>query len=77
MVDLNVVDPVGVWVDFNYSGIVEKGTFAQPFNTVAEGVAATRIGGSTIFKGGSSSDKPTITKAVTLRSWNGATTIGQ
>jgi hypothetical protein len=76
VVDLNVADPIGVWVAFNYSGI-ENGVFDQPFNTVAEGVAATRNGGSTIIKSGSTSETLAISKPVTLRSWNGTVTIGQ
>jgi len=65
-----------IWVDFNYSG-TESGTFDQPYNTLAEGVAAANSGDTICMKPGSSPETITITKAVTLRACGGPVTIGQ
>jgi hypothetical protein len=64
------------WVDFAYSGS-ENGTFQKPYNTVAEGVSAVPAGGALIIKAGSSSETPTISKGMTIRSYGGAVSIGQ
>jgi len=65
----------GTWVDFSYSG-VENGTFEEPYNTLAEGVAAATSGGYVIVKAGTSSETITITKNVTIMSWGGAVIVG-
>ncbi len=69
-----------VWVDFNHSGM-EFGTFAFPFNTMAEGVA--RILGappdgrpSLRIKPGSTSETITITKSMSLNACGGTVRIG-
>ncbi len=71
----DAVASLGVWVDFSYIG-TETGSASQPFNTLAEGVAAAPIGGTVIMRSGSTSVTPTITKAVTLRTANGTVIIG-
>lgn len=79
LIDLNdtwVLDPQSVWVDFAYVG-TENGTFAMPFNTVVEGVSAAPTGGLVRIKPGSGSEKPTISKRVTLDAPIGAATIGR
>jgi hypothetical protein len=66
-----------VWVDFYYTG-TQNGTFAQPFNTVAAAVNAVASGGVIqIEDGGTTSETPTITKAVSIYSYSGGATIGQ
>ena len=65
-----------VWVDFNYAG-AENGTFDEPYNTLAEGVAAANAGDTICIKPGSSPETITITKAVTLRACGGPATIGK
>ncbi len=63
------------WVDFNYNG-TELGTFVNPYNTLAEGVSAVSYGGILNFKTGSSRETATITKAMSLKEFNGPVTIG-
>ncbi len=66
----------GPWVDFAYVG-TETGTPIQPWNTLAEGVAAGNPGGNVLLKSGTSSETPTITVARTLWAVGGVVTIGQ
>jgi hypothetical protein len=66
----------GVWVDCNYGGS-EVGTFNQPWNTLAEGVAHVGAGGTAVIKTGSSPETLTITKKSILQSYGGTATIGQ
>ena len=66
-----------VWVDFSYTGS-GNGTFAKPYNTLAAGVSAVTSGGVIeIEDGGSSSETMTITKAMSIYSYNAGATIGQ
>jgi len=68
------------WVDFNYAGFPsfpENGTFNLPFNTLAEGVAFVSRGGTLHLKPGTSSERPTITKRLSLTAEGGPVTIGQ
>jgi len=64
------------WVDFNYVG-TENGTFDQPYNTLAEAIAAANPGDTICIKPGSSPETITITKAVTLRACGGPVTVGK
>jgi hypothetical protein len=64
------------WVDFNYVGS-ELGTFANPFNTLGEGVAASPWGGFVKLKPGSTSETLTINKRVNLEAVGGPVTIGR
>jgi len=64
------------WVDFQHVG-PEVGTLAQPFNTLAEGVAAASHGGTVKIKAGSSAERPTITRRVALEAVGGPVTLGQ
>ncbi|MCK4578784.1 MAG: S8 family serine peptidase, partial [Candidatus Marinimicrobia bacterium] len=66
-----------VWVDFNYSGMIEMGLFDLPYNTLAEAVDAAGVGKTIAIKAGSSPETITITKEVTLRACGGTVTIGQ
>lgn len=65
------------WVDFAYTGAEELGTFAAPFNTLAEGITAIPAGGLLKIKAGTTSARPTIAKAMTLSSYGGPVIIGQ
>ncbi|HEX5220918.1 MAG TPA: hypothetical protein VFZ59_15215 [Verrucomicrobiae bacterium] len=65
------------WVHFSYVGS-ENGTFANPFNTFAEGVAAASYGGFIKLKPGSSAETVNnLSKALVLEAVGGAVTIGQ
>lgn len=75
-------DPVSfyspVWVDFNYIGILQFGTYVFPYKTTAQGISAVDPGGTVAFKGPASSPETmTIAKAMTLRAVGGAVTIGR
>ena len=73
---MQYVSGLRTWVHFTYFG-TENGSFAQPFNTVPEGVSAVPSGGNLIFKAGASNWTGTITKGMTMRAFGGAVTIGQ
>lgn len=64
------------FVNFNYSG-TQTGSYAQPFNTLAGGINAVATGGTIFIEtAGSSSEKPTITKPMTIVANHGPATIG-
>jgi len=64
------------WVDFTYTGSPQSGTFANPYNTMAAGIAAASYGGTLHLKTGSSSETPAITKRMNIVGYNGPATIG-
>lgn len=65
-----------IFVNFNYSG-TQTGSYYQPYNTIAGGVSAVSTGGTIFIEdAGSSSETPTITKALTITASDGAATIG-
>lgn len=64
------------WVQFIYAG-TEAGTFAQPFNTFAEGIAAATHGGTVKIKAGTSSDARRVTKRMNVAAHGGTVRIGQ
>jgi subtilase family serine protease len=66
-----------IFVDFNYVGSVEKGTYDLPFKTLAAGTKAVSPGGTIFIKtAGSSSETMTISKPMTITVSDGAATIG-
>lgn len=69
--------PGNAWVDFGYAGSPELGTFLLPFNSLAEGVAAVPVGGVLHVKAGASPAAASITKSMTIQSYNGLVTIGR
>jgi len=71
----NAVDSFGTWVDFAYIG-TETGSSSQPFNTLAEGIAAVPSGGALLVRAGTSSETPTISKPLTINAEGGAVTVG-
>jgi hypothetical protein len=64
------------WVDFSYTGF-ENGSFANPFNTIAEAAGAASLGGTLKIKAGTTSERPNLTKQLTLEAVGGPVTIGQ
>ena len=66
-----------VWVDFNFHGTTELGTFESPFNTLAEGAAGVRDGGTIKIKAGSTNEAVTITKRMRIEPHGGTVTVGQ
>jgi subtilase family serine protease len=66
-----------VFVDFNFFSFIEIGTYDLPFSTLAEGINAVSTGGTIFIKtAGSSSEKMTISKPMTITASDGAATIG-
>ena len=77
----DVVEPVVVilteaWVDYAWGG-VETGSQAQPFNTLAEALAASEDGATIHVKPGSGAEAIRITKPVRIDAPLGAATIGR
>ena len=72
---LQYVSGLRTWVHFSCVG-VENGSFAQPFNTLPEGVSAVPVSTSLIFKSGSSNWTGTVSKAMTMRAFGGEVSIG-
>jgi len=70
--------PGSIWVDFNYTGSPQNGTYDYPYNTLAQGTNAVSSGGTIIIKtAGSSPGRMTISKPMTIISVGGAATVGQ
>ena len=66
-----------VYVDFNYTGSVQDGSYNTPFKTLAGGTNAVSSHGTIIIKtAGSSSETMTISKPMSIISIGGAATIG-
>jgi subtilase family serine protease len=66
-----------VFVDFNYIGSVQNGTYLYPFKTLAQGTNAVSYGGTVfIITGGSSLETMTISKPMTITASDGAATVG-
>jgi hypothetical protein len=69
--------PSSTWVDFNYTGGGQNGSYNTPFATLAQGVSTVPSGLAILIKtAGSSPETMTITKPMTIRANNGAATIG-
>ena len=69
--------PGTVWVDFDYAGAFEYGTYYFPFNTLGEALGAASDGESICIMAGSTSETPTIDMEVTLHAVGGTVTIGE
>jgi hypothetical protein len=91
-VELRVLDAIGltftssyeagpVWVDFNYSGIFQFGTYQNPYEKLASGVSAVASGGTIAINASSqpstTSETLTISTPMTIISVAGPSTIGQ
>lgn len=82
-VELRVLDaigysrtPVPVWVQYGL-GDLGNGTYARPYNTLARGTDAVQIGGTILFKyPGSTPEKPSLSKPMTIGAVGGPATIG-
>jgi Galactose oxidase, central domain len=68
--------PGEVWVNFAHQGI-ENGTFAFPFNTLAEGVAAAPDHGTVRLAGGGTADTGTFARPMTWRAAGAPVTLGR
>ena len=74
-------DPVGflgpVWVDFNYAGSAQFGTYFYPFSTLVQGINTVASGATILLKPGHSPSPVTISTAMTLNAFGGTAYIGQ
>ena len=67
-----------LWVDFNYTGALQFGTYSFPYKKLTNGVSAVAPGGTIFIKSaGSSAETMRITKAMTIAAPNGLATIGR
>jgi subtilase family serine protease len=67
----------GTWVDYNYTGSTQNGTYDHPYKTLAQGVSAVSASGNVWFKtAGSKVETMTITKALTIHALQGPVTVG-
>jgi hypothetical protein len=64
------------WVDFAFPGN-ENGCFPNPWRTLLEALPEVPTGGNLTIKAGSSSEKPTFSRAMFINSYNGLVIIGQ
>jgi hypothetical protein len=76
-----ISDPVTfrtpAWVDFNYTGSPQVGSFAYPFQTMAQATAAVPVGGDILIRtSGSSHETMNISKPMNIIAHGGITTIG-
>ena len=70
--------PTDVWVDFNYGGCVQRGTFLEPFSLITMGIYWVAPQGTISIKtSGSTSETPDIEKPLTIEAFDGPATIGQ
>jgi hypothetical protein len=74
-------DPVTVyapvWVDFNYNGSTQNGSYSYPFSTLAQGTNAVSNGRNIYIKtAGLSHETMTISKPMTIIAVGGPVTIG-
>jgi subtilase family serine protease len=67
-----------IFVDFNYTGSVQNGSYDFPYKTLAGGVSAVSTGGTIYIRSGGSSAEPpqTITKTMNIYANDGSATIG-
>ena len=65
-----------VWVDFNYTGSTQNGTYNTPFKTLAQGTNAVASGAMISIKPGTSHETTTIAKPMLITAVGGSATIG-
>ena len=66
-----------VWVDFNYLGAIQNGTFNFPYKKLASGISAVASGGVINIKPGDSTETFTnINKPMQIRSVGGSASVG-
>lgn len=65
------------WVDFNYQGDTERGTFDQPHNTLVEGLNTVGHGGTLKIKTGARNETALISKKLVIEAYGGPVTIGR
>ena len=68
-----------VWVDYNYTGGTQDGSYTAPYTTLAQAVTAVSASGHIWFKtSGHKLETMTITKGpMNINALNGPATIGE
>lgn len=66
----------GVIVDFDYLG-QQSGTLAEPYSSLAEGIAGVSSGGVMQIAPGNTAETPVIAKPMTMQALSGLVVIGQ
>ncbi len=66
-----------VWVDFNFGGLLELGSFNNPYDSLAEGVNAVADNGTVKIKAGLVNETATLTRRMRIEAVGGPVTIGQ
>jgi len=74
-------DPVifigSVWVDFTFGGPFYLGTYDLPYPSLSQGMSAVPSNGDIFIKPGNTSERMTISKAMTLHAVGGSVTVGR
>ena len=65
------------WVDFNWTGLLELGTFDFPYNTFAEGLTGVSRGGTLRVKAGHSPEAARVAKRMRIESHGGTAKVGR
>jgi hypothetical protein len=69
-----------VWVDFNYTGATQNGSYAAPYKTLANGVSAVATGGTIAINGSiqpsTSTETPVLSKVLSIIGVPGPALIG-
>ena len=77
LIDALIAFDTVIWVDFNYNGGTQNGTFQYPFRTLAQGTTNVPTAGNIIIKtAGSSPETLTISKPMTISEFGGPATVG-
>jgi hypothetical protein len=70
--------PQAFWVDFNYTGSIQNGSFGFPYRRLTNGVSAVPSGGTILIRSaGHSAETTKIIKAMKINSPNGPAVIGR
>lgn len=66
-----------VWVYFNDRGVAELGTFAAPYNTLAEGLNIVATDATLKIKAGSTRETAVISRTMSIEAFGGTVTLGR
>jgi hypothetical protein len=66
-----------LWVDFNYTGSSESGSYVNPCKTLTNGVSAVLSGGTIFIRAGHHAESMTLTKPMFITAIGGPALIGQ
>ena len=64
-----------VWVDYGFGGL-QFGTYAAPYRTLSSAMSVVATGGTIVIKSGFTAERPSFTRAMTIDSFRGISTVG-